>query len=318
MSQIELRVLKQGLETPNVISASFFTMTDAYRKFEQYIANLKNFCKLSAIPGFCTRIYTDDSGQEVALQVAGAYSHVSVIHFNCPEFRENVGHVGTFGTIVRFLPLFEKGLDLVWVSDIDIPAEYLNSKRVQNMDNVGAQVSFITFLCYQNKPYGRKYTILAGTILSRITFPKQMLTRFLNKVLKEGFNDTIDKLNEVNKIKNKVSSKFPYGTDEIFTNTSFYDYIVRHDIKCLVPKDYSRAGVYLGFNGLLSEKEKDLFVRYYRTLNPDYVPKLKQIIKTKLPELVPQYPCLQEVLDVLPQLRTSLFKSYVVTGKELD
>ena len=61
-----------------------------------------------------------------------------------------------------------------------------------------------------------------------------------------------------------------------------------------------------------------MFSRYYRTLNPDYVSKLKQIIKTKLPELVPQYPCLQEVLDVLPQLRTSLFKSYVVKGKELD
>jgi hypothetical protein len=318
MSQIELRILKQGLETPNVISVSFFTMNDAYRKFDQYTANLKNFCKLSAIPGFCTRIYTDDSGQDVAVDVAEKYPHVSVIHFNCPEFREDVGHVGTFGTIARFLPLFEKGLDIVWVSDIDIPANYLDPKRVTNMDDAGAQVSFITFLCYQNKPYGRNYTILAGTILSRITFPKQMLTRFLTKILNQGFNDTIEKLNEVNNIKNKVPSKFPYGTDEIFTNTSFYDYIVRHDIKCLVPKDYSRAGVYLGFKGLLTEKEKDLFTRYYRTLNPDYVSKLKQIIKTKLPELVPQYPCLKEVLDVLPQLRTSLFKSYVVKGKELD
>jgi hypothetical protein len=318
MSQIELRVLKQGLETPNVISASFFTMKDAYRQFEKYTSNLKNFCKLSAISGFCTRIYTDNSGQDIALQVAEKHPHVSVIHFNCPEFREDVGHVGTFGTVVRFLPLFEKGLDLVWVSDIDIPAHYLSPQRVQAMDNADAQLLFMTFLCYQNKPYWRKYTILAGTILSRITFPKQILTKFLTKVLNEGFNDTLEQLNEANKIKHKAPSKFPYGTDEMFTNSSFYDYIVRHNVKCFVPKDYSHAVLYLEFNGLLTEKEKELYLQYYRTLNPDYVSKLKQIIKTKIPALIPQYPCLQEVLDVLPHLRTSLSRSYVVKGKELD
>jgi len=318
MSQIELRVLKQGLETPNVISASFFTMKDAYRQFENYTSNLKSFCIKSNIPGFCTRIYTDDTGKDIALEVASKYPHISVIHFNCPEFREDSGHVGTFGTIVRFLPLFEKGLDLVWVSDIDIPTYYLDPKRVQHMDSTGVQVSFITFLCYQNKPYGRKYTVLAGTIISRIQFPKQILTKFLNKVIDGGFHHTIEELNENNKVKKKLPSKFPYGTDEIFTNTSFYDYILRHDIKCLVFKDYSRAGIYLGLNGLLTDKEKDMFVHYYHSLNPDYVPKLKQIIKIKLPQLIPQYPCLQEVLDVLPQLRTSLFKSYVVTGKELE
>jgi len=51
-----------------------------------------------------------------------------VIHFNCPEFREGEGHTGTFGTFPRFLPLFEKDLELVWVTDIDVIQSYLNPK----------------------------------------------------------------------------------------------------------------------------------------------------------------------------------------------
>jgi len=107
MSQIEIRVLKQGTATPKVYSVSFFTMKDAYRKFERYEQSLKSFCRLSDSDGFCVRIYTDDSGSEIAMKVAEKYAHVSVYHFNCPPFREEVGHIGLFGTLIRFLPLFE-------------------------------------------------------------------------------------------------------------------------------------------------------------------------------------------------------------------
>jgi hypothetical protein len=315
MSQIELRVLKQGLETSNVISASFFTMTDAYRKFEQYTANLKNFCKLSAIPGFCTRIYTDDSGRDVALQVAEKYHHVSVIHFNCPEFREEVGHIGTFGTLVRFLPLFEK-LDTVWVSDIDIPKEYLDPGHLVNMEKTKSDFSFRTFLCYEKKVYGRKYTILAGTMISKITFPKQILTKFLNKIGDLG--STIEKLNQDNSKRNKPPSQIPFGIDELFINTSLYDYLIRHDVQCLVLKDYSSAGRYLRYTGLITTDEINLFGKYFTNPSSDLVPRLKRILSKNIPHVVKESTCLQEVLDLMPSFRTSLHKVYVVHGKELE
>jgi hypothetical protein len=316
MSQIELRVLKQGLESQKVISASFFTMKDAYRKFEQYTSNLKNFCKLSAIPGFCTRIYTDDSGQEIALVVAEKYPHVSVIHFNCPEFREEVGHIGTFGTIVRFLPLFEKGLDLVWVSDIDIPTEYLDTRHLVNMEKAKANFSFRTFLCYEEKVYGRKYTILAGTIISKITFPKQNLTRFLNKI--SDLTPVLEQLNKDNSKRNKPPSQIPFGIDELFINSSLYDYLIRHDVRCLVLKDYAGAGRYLRYTGLITTDEINLFGRYFTKPTSDLVPRIKRILSKNIPHVVVEHPCLQEVLDILPKLRNSMFVSYVVTGKELD
>ena len=316
MSQIELKIIKKGTETPNVISASFFTMNDAYRRFEQYTANLKNFCKLSDIPGFCTRIYTDDSGQEVALEVASKYPHVSIIHFNCPEFREEVGHIGTFGTLARFLPLFEKGLDLVWVSDIDIPKEFLSTHHIKNMEKSKSDFSFRTFLCYEKKVYGRKYTILAGTMISKITFPKQLFTKFVNKI--HDLGPVLDRLNQDNSKRNKPPSKIPFGIDELFINTSLYDYLVRHDVRCLVLKDYASAGRYLRYTGLITQDEINLFGKYFVNPTSDLVPRIKRVLSKNIPQVSDENPCLGEVLELMPTFQKSLHKLYVVKGKELD
>ena len=317
MSQIELRVLKQGLDTHKIISASFFTMKDAYRKLAVYESNLKHFSRISQLPGFCVRLYTDDSGQDIALRVAEQYDHITVIHFNCPEFREEVGHVGTFGTIVRFLPLFEQH-ELVWVSDIDIPADYLNPYHIKDMENAKADVHFRTFLCYDTKVYGRHYTIAAGTIISKMKFPKQILTKFLNKLADGGLNETIERLNTANLPRKKTPSKIPYGIDEVFTNTTFYDYMIRHEVRCLVIKDYASAGLYLRYRDLLTEGEIRIFERYYTKFEKELVPRMKYILIKKLPQIVDEKPCLKEILDLMPTIRTSFMKLYVVQGKQLD
>lgn len=317
MSQIEIQILKQGHETKKVISCSFFTMKDAYRRKEKYVRYLERFCNQANKPGFSCRIYTDDSGKEDALKIAENHEHVSVYHFNCPEFREEIGHVGTFGTVVRFLPLFEDGLDLVWVSDIDVPTPYMDTKQIEDLKKYKCDIYYRTFLCYERKIYGRKYTILAGTILSRTKFPKQLLTRFLNTIIDGKQKDVIDKINTKNF--RKPPSVFPYGLDEVFTNSSFYNYIIRHNLNCLVHKDYSRAGLYLEHGGLLSKEEGDLFYNYYNTPNDlELIKKIKIILAKRLPKIItPDKECLQEALDLLPTFTTSLSKLYVLKGSEL-
>jgi hypothetical protein len=102
-------------------------MADAYRKVEKYQHYLQKFLQQKQVlKGFETRIYTDDSGKEFALKVTKNDPTVSVYHFNYSPLREKIGHIGTFGTLIRFLPLFESGLETVWVSDIDIPDSYLD------------------------------------------------------------------------------------------------------------------------------------------------------------------------------------------------
>jgi hypothetical protein len=121
IQEIEITILKQGRPSKKVLSVSFYTMKDAYRRKEKYETNLKLFLKYKkTLKGFETRIYTDDSGKDFALEAAKNDPTVSVYHFNYPPLREEEGHVGVFGSLVRFLPFFEPGLEIVWESDIDI------------------------------------------------------------------------------------------------------------------------------------------------------------------------------------------------------
>ena len=90
MSQIEIKILKQGTEHKKVISACFFTMKDAYRNFERYITSLKIFLNEvdKSRPDFCVRIYTDDSAKDTLLELIEPYPQVSIYHFNFPPLRE--------------------------------------------------------------------------------------------------------------------------------------------------------------------------------------------------------------------------------------
>ena len=81
MSHIEITVLKEGNRYKNVISVSFFTMKNSYRPVEFYQQKLKTFIqRKKALVGFETRIYTDNSGKDIALQVAD--ENTTVLQYN--------------------------------------------------------------------------------------------------------------------------------------------------------------------------------------------------------------------------------------------
>jgi hypothetical protein len=309
MSQIETEIVKQGTPSRKVLSCSFFTMHDAYRNVARYEKNLVKFLKQkNQLKGFETRIYTDKTGLETVLKVA-TDPDVTVIKFNCAEFREGNGHVGTFGTLVRFLPLFED-LDTVWVTDIDIPDRYLApSSLVPDAD-----IQLGTYLCYNRKVYGRKYTILAGKLISRVRFSKSLLTNFIHKVHSGDFNETIKELNNANI--RKPSSKFPYGMDEVFMNTSFYDSIRRHDLRCQVTKIFNVLNL-LKYNTPITKDEEEIILDGY--LRPSYknVKKVKDTYLKLIPYALEKYPCLQDFIDNKDKMNNFLELYLWVDGKDM-
>jgi hypothetical protein len=290
MSQIEINVLKQGTVHPKVITCSFFTMKDAYRSYEKYERHLQKFLHQVKhyLKNFEVRIYTDDTGKDFALKVAKD-PNVSVLHFDCPEFREGEGHVGTFGTLVRLLPFFEEH-DLVWSSDIDIPDNYLS------LDFSTGDFKIDTYLCYDRKVYGRKYTILAGKFMSKTQLPRALLTRFLNKVLDGDYNEQRDALNAKNKF--KPPSTFPYGMDELFLNYPVYDWIKRRDYSVNITIDFSNSVL----NYMIKEhspQDYDVFYQYYMTKDKKYIPKLKEVFKKHVHLGLEKYPCLELLKEKL-------------------
>ena len=318
-SKLELTILKQGSPSKNVLSSSFFTMKGAYRPVEEYQRNVIRFLRQKqGLKGFETRIYTDDTGKDFILNATKHDPTVTVIHFQDARFRDGRGHVGTFATLMRFLPLFEPGLDIVWISDIDIPDSYLNPSLLTSMKSRHAKFSYMSFTCYDKKVYGRSYTILAGTMISFHTFPKELFTRFLTSLHKppKTLQLFIDQLNKTNQERGKPYSRLPYGIDEVFTNTSLYNYLVRYSIPVFIRKDYEYARTYL--YGIRTKEDNLAFEAYYRHPTQQTFERVKRIFKEKLPMIVHSHPCIQDTLHHLHSFKSSFVKFLLKTGKELD
>jgi len=303
MSQIDIKILKQGTQHPNIISCSFFTMQDAYRSFGKYQSQLRRFLEQVKDLNYEVRIYTDDTGKDFALKVATA-PNVSVLHYNCEPFRQDKGHIGTFGTLVRFLPLFEKH-ESVWISDIDIPDHYLD-------DDFKGDIKICSQICYERKVYGRKHTILAGKFISRIQFPKLLLTNFIKKLLTGKYQKEIDELNSQNT--RKPPSAFPYGVDELFLNWPVYDWIRKHDINLTVETDMLVTNM-LTKNFNLPEKDEALLAEFYRNPRKQLMPRMKTVYKKWLPLI--DHPCIKELLDTLDSYETNFIKKLYIKSSEL-
>jgi len=312
MSQIDITIMKQAKQPNNkkyvnVLSCSFFTMTDAYRDFSKYQKNLETLIQYSLdLPNFELRIYTDNTGIDFAQKVSKDYNHITILQFDCEALRENNGHIGTFGTLVRFLPMFEKKLKIVWVTDIDIPKNYLDINKIKEMKQTNSKVYFSTYLCYENKIYGRKHTILAGTMIYSMKFPIKLLTNFIQKYINNHYESEIKILNN----SSKKQSKFPYGLDEVFINTSIYNYIQKKHVNCYVNKLYDATN-YVKYSPNITKQEKDFLTSYYYEPTKDKIEQLKKIYKKYIPNLVSKYPCLQDLLDKIDMFKDRMEKNIV-------
>ena len=309
MSQIYISVLKQGLKYSKVISCSFFTMKDSYRNFAKYQAHLAKFLGQvrKYFKNYEVRVYTDNTGSEYAVKVSQGYPDVSVLHFDCPEFREGSGHVGTFGTFARFLPLFEEH-SLVWVSDIDVPDNYFALENSQDDFRIVSQV------CYERKVYGRKYTFLAGRFISKHQLPRALLTRFLNKILDGSYAKEIEGLNQHNS--RKPPSAFPYGTDELFMNWSVYDWIKKRDFTISVLIDYNPGSI-VTKNAGYTEEEDQVIYDFYKTDNKKLIPLIKKTLKEKLPIAIQKYPCLKPLLEKLDLFQNDFYERFRISSSDL-
>lgn len=318
MSQIHVNILKQGLKSEKIFSVSFFTMNDPYRDFTKYQKYLVRFFEYAKVlPDFQVRVYTDDTGSEFALKASADNDQVSVYHFDCPEFRDpqGKGHIGVFGPMVRFLPLFEEH-EIVWISDIDVREWFIDPAFLKQMIKNNCDFSISTFPCYFRKAFSNKYTIIAHRIISRVQLPRALFTRFLTKLNSGQLNDKVDLLNAENK--GKPPSRVPYCTDELFLNTSVYNWLRNHDLKFYIEIDYLLLGL---IPGAVSELFKygpnteKLFYRFSLERDPKYIPTLTQVFRKILGHYKEKYPCLEDVLRKLTGKK--LYEIQIVNSKDL-
>lgn len=280
-------------------------MNQGYRDFSKQERAYKNF--LTQLPkGFEVRVQVDNTTQEFVLKNTPA--EITVIHFNCPEFREGEGHTGTFGTFPRFLPLFEKDLELVWVTDIDVIQSYLNPKIAEKTPDAMIH----TYICQERKVYGTQYTILAGSFISRIQFPRALFTRFLTKLKDGQFQSTVDALNEANRRKPE-EKVCPYGMDEYFMNTSIQNWLKDRTFDVLIWKEYSVNPTWIG----ATEKEANLMRTFQHRPSKDLFQKIREIYRKRLPAQLEEYPCLRPTWEKLDSFKSGFDEFTVIPSANL-
>jgi hypothetical protein len=217
-----------------IISASLFKMKNSYRDFNIYINDLLKWIKYIPKRSYL-RLYVDNTVLSSTLFNTllddDKYPDLEIILYECEEFMDSEGyHDGTFGSIIRLIPLFQKpkNVKYIWVTDLDMPIKVYNYKYIKMMLEKNVKVCYYSKACY-NKPWsqGLEYPIGAGRIImnSKINLDYKDFTKFLNDVLKNKYKSIYEEIKEkyenpVKGLKRKMSDVkyFPYGFDELFCN----------------------------------------------------------------------------------------------------
>lgn len=228
-----------------LLSCSLFKMAHSYRffgKYENYLAEI-----IKHLPAF-TRlcVYVDMTTAYLATErIVASNPNIRIVQYDCPRFYIKSGtfHDGTFGTLMRFLPCFEPfppGIKYVWFTDVDINVETINLFALNTFITTNADIMFGTFACYVVPWSTNKYSIVANRIVVRHTFPRNLIENFVAD-LDNGskYGEKIALINNHKRYPNDkqpavIISRFPYGTDELFINGPFVQYMKHHFQKALI------------------------------------------------------------------------------------
>jgi hypothetical protein len=289
MVTIELKTIKSlstNIKYDILLSCSLFMMKEAYRKFPEYVMSFMNW--FPRIPrNTCVRMYIDDSvleNKEFQKILDMKSPNLEIVQYYCKEFFDEDSmvikskmkiasksksvisrpidtvfpkgyHDGTFGSIIRLLPLFEKPANVkyIWITDTDMPIKVFNYKFIKAMQENNAKVFYYSKSCY-DKPWseGINYPIGAGRIImsSKVDLNKGNFTRFLNDVAKGKYQTIFDSIKkyyegtfrDFNNIK-----LFPYGFDELFTNKYLYPIFKQHkriiSFEIGLPKEFLKENI---------------------------------------------------------------------------
>lgn len=269
---IQKKYYKEPQNKYNLISCCVFRLKDNYKSIDNYYNGLRNL--VDKIPymfkNFYLRIYFDNSiikpkydseiiNKEIIkkwiplINKLKKIDYIQLIKYEHPDFIINNGlnHKGLFGTLIRFLPLFNTNQKIknIIITDIDINTKYLKMLKSTYIQMIGSksQFHFNTRHCYytskrfvnseKNLDVKYKpeinYRIMAGMMISKITFPFKLFNNFVNCLT----NLNSDKCNYIKQFSNFKTKKYKkeygilyYGIDEFFLNTTFLKYILKNKI----------------------------------------------------------------------------------------
>lgn len=225
------------------LSVSLFKMNDPYRNFGKYV---DKFLKLvpTVSPTFFIRLYTDAAtyrNPDFKPIIDKQIPQLEIYLYEYPQFIVNkkLGfHDGTFGTLMRFLPLWDQDLwkkykiRYVWVSDVDVYPAFLDPVILKIMQEQRCKIGHYSTACYDIPwlPNDVHYPVNAGKMIFHrdVKISEQKFNKFLRdildgkyKPLKTAIEKFYSPTNRGHAVKHRsvTSGKYVvYGFDEYYCN----------------------------------------------------------------------------------------------------
>ena len=290
-------------EKKNIVSCAFFKLhTSAYKDFNLYINGLeKLYNKVYneyINEKFTIRLFIDNSiyHDKKLFERLEKMNKLEIVLYSCVDYQIGTNlnyHVGLFGTLVRFFPMFDfenNDADIVIISDID-DYDYFE-KSINNIKLIKSNIKSHTELYFfkaGNISKNVLYTI--SSFYKNIPNPYAVASNFISfsKCDKQVLYDFLIEIAESNELLTKYQHKFEsntnlltgdkfiYGFDEYFLNINYTNYLIDTSKTICIKFKWSVYGSLFWFlnNKNISKQKIDLInnmLKYiYDSINYNFV-----------------------------------------------
>lgn len=239
----------------NLICSSLFKLKNSYRSLDKYLDGISiivNHLK-KKMPDFTLRLFIDRSiyDDSKIMDILNKIDGLEMVVYHCFDFvRDEIYHVGLFGTIVRMFPVFDfenNDANLILINDIDIENQenIIHTEPVFNilkknhklnkltLFNIGtlSSASRIYFNIHNKLEYLYHDHINVYTLTDKICsiqrLPHELITSFLKETLshKSTFYSFYEYYKNTTHI-TKEMEQYIYGVDEYFINKTLIPYVI--------------------------------------------------------------------------------------------
>jgi hypothetical protein len=125
------------------------------------------------------------------------------IKFNYSPLRIGEFHDGTFGSLVRLLPIFEEyspqkevhKYNYVWIDDIDILTKNLNLNDINKKELKGFNTYFLSIFCYYRPWIKSEHNYnMNFPLVTNIKLSMKIMNKFLDDIVNNKFNVVIERI----------------------------------------------------------------------------------------------------------------------------
>lgn len=221
----------------NIISCCLYTTNKAYNKLDLYTEGIKNYFSLNF--NYKIVLFYDDSVPEEFI------NSLDVIPFkvNVPEYKQDIGHVGMFMMLMRYLPMLcdEFKYNNMIISDVDKTKQQwirtiksINKSKYNTFWIPLAGNLLVRNLATKNLVIGLDWKRISGygmVIKGNQKYPPELLDDFIFNVVKTPeYKEAVDYILKHEYMKaNESQGLFIYGCDEIFL-LYVYKYILDNQL----------------------------------------------------------------------------------------